>query len=714
MMDMALLFELFILSCAAGIVLTMAVPERSAPSVLAWIASISSAIILIAGGIGLFTNQPFQAELWRISSLGTMGIGMDRLSALFVFMAGLVFLPVSVFSARYMQRYSGRYSLRSFSIFYHLLFASVVLLLIAADALSFLLAWEVMSILCYLLVNYEHEKQDNTRASFLMLVMGEAGFISVVFGFLLLTGPSGGLDFASLRLNAGTIGGVMRWVIFLLTFFGFSVKAGLVPANTWLPRAHTAAPGSFSAILSGVTLNLGIYGIIRINADILPALNAGPGIVVLITGSLSALLGILYATTENDMKKMLAHSSTENMGIVTAGLGAGMVFAATQHPVLAGIAFIASLYHMINHSMFKTLLFLGSSGIELKTGGRDMNRLGGLIRFMPWTAAFFLIGALSIAALPPFNGFVSEWLTLQTMLQSASLLSIPVKITFALSGAALALTAGLAVTCFVKAFAMSFLGMGRSESSRRAVELPWSMRSAMGFLSLLCIVFGIFPTYVIPVLDRTVTPIVHESAADALVPPFFTVGRGNKKFGRAFVADFHKLGAQVGSDVLPGRGLVVLHRGGRRNPVVFAMSTSYTFVVLLLLLGATLVMLRIVVRRRKVRYQPAWDGGLRRLPSHMTYTATGFSNPVRIIFSAVFHPTVTKETKEAVAEHFRTAITKERREVHITERLILQPVVSMLRTVSGRIAKIHSGSVNTYAMYVIITLILLLMGGQFF
>ena len=305
MMDMALLFELFILSCAAGIVLTMAVPERSAPSVLAWIASISSAIILIAGGIGLFTNQPFQAELWRISSLGTMGIGMDRLSALFVFMAGLVFLPVSVFSARYMQRYSGRYSLRSFSIFYHLLFASVVLLLIAADALSFLLAWEVMSILCYLLVNYEHEKQDNTRASFLMLVMGEAGFISVVFGFLLLTGPSGGLDFASLRLNAGTIGGVMRWVIFLLTFFGFSVKAGLVPANTWLPRAHTAAPGSFSAILSGVTLNLGIYGIIRINADILPALDAGPGIVVLITGSLSALLGILYATTENDMKKML-------------------------------------------------------------------------------------------------------------------------------------------------------------------------------------------------------------------------------------------------------------------------------------------------------------------------------------------------------------------------------------------------------------------------
>ncbi len=713
-MNIPILLELFLLSCAAGILLAMAVPERYAPAVLAWTASISSAVILIAGGIGLFTNQSFQAELWRISSLGTLSISMDRLSALFVFMAGLIFLPVSVFSARYMQRYSGRYSLRSFSIFYHLLFAAVVLLLIAADALSFLLAWEVMSILCYLLINYEHEKPDNTSSGLLTLVMGEAGFLAVVFGFLLLAGPAGGLDFADLRLNAGAIGGATRWVIFLLTFFGFGIKAGIIPVNTWLPKAYKAAPGNVAAILSGVTLNLAVYGIIRVNADILPALTAGPGIVALITGSLSALIGILYATTEDDMQMMLAHSSIENAGIIIAGIGAGMVFVAMHHPVLAGIAFIAALYHMINHSMFKTLLFLGSSGIELKTGGRDMNKLGGLIRFMPWTAAFFLIGALSIAALPPFNGFVSEWLTLQTMLQSASLQSIPVKITFALSGAALALTAGLAVTCFVKAFGMSFLGMGRSESSRRAVELPWSMRSAMLFLALLCIVSGILPTYIIPVLDRTVTPIVHESAVDALVPPFFTGGRGKERLNRDFAADFHKLGAQVGSDVLPGRGLVVLHQGGKSNPVVFAMSTSYTFVVLLLLLGATMVMLRIVVRRQKVRYQPAWDGGVRKLLPGMTYSATGFSNPVRVIFNTVFHPTVTIETGESPVGHFRTAITMERTEVHITERLALQPVVSMLKAISARIAAMHSGSVNTYAMYVVISLVLLLIGERFF
>ncbi len=713
-MNIPILIELFLLSCAAGILLAMAVPERSAPAVLAWTASISSIIILIAGGIGLFTNQSFHAEFWQISSLGHLSIAMDRLAALFVFMAGMIFLPVSIFSARYMQRYSGRYSLRSFSIFYHLLFAAVVLLLIAADALSFLLAWEVMSILCYLLINYEHEKPDNTESGLLTLVMGEAGFLAVVFGFLLLAGPAGGLDFATLKLNAGAISGATRWVIFLLTFFGFGIKAGIIPVNTWLPKAYKAAPGNVAAILSGVTLNLAVYGILRVNADILPALTAGPGIVVLITGSLSALIGILYATTTDDMQVMLAHSSIENAGIIIAGLGAGMVFAAMHHPVLAGIAFIASLYHLINHSMFKTLLFLGSSGIELKTGSRDMNRLGGLIRFMPWTAAFFLIGALSIAALPPFNGFVSEWLTLQTMLQSASLQSIPVKITFALSGATLALTAGLAVTCFVKAFAMSFLGMGRSESSRRAVELPWLMRSAMGFLAFLCIVSGILPTYIIPVLDHTVTPIVHESAVNALVPPFFTGGQGKEKLNRAFAADFHKLGAQVGSNFLPGRGLVVLHQGGKRNPVVFAMSTSYTFVVLLFLLGATMVMLRIVVKRQKVRYRPAWDGGVRKLLPGMTYSATGFSNPVRVIFNTVFHPTVTIETGESPVGHFRTAITMERTEVHITERLALKPVVLMLRSISARIAAMHSGSVNIYAMYVVISLVLLLIGERFF
>jgi len=235
------------------------------------------------------------------------------------------------------------------------------------------------------------------------------------------------------------------------------------------------------------------------------------------------------------MKKMLAHSSIENMGIIVAGFGAGFVFVASGHPVPASIAFTAALYHMTNHSLYKVLLFLGVSAVDAGVGHRDMDYLGGLIKVMPWTGFFVLIGALSIAALPPFNGFVSEWLTLQALLRSAELSSSVVKMVFALCGAALALTAALAVTCFAKAFSMSFLGHTRSSSAEKAIEVKRSMLAPMGILAFTCLLFGILPTYVIPVLDRVIYPLTHESVSDALVPPFFTVMPGDAKLSNAFV-----------------------------------------------------------------------------------------------------------------------------------------------------------------------------------
>jgi hydrogenase-4 component B len=389
------------------------------------------------------------------------------------------------------------------------------------------------------------------------------------------------------------LGAAARWLVFLLTFFGFGVKAGLVPVNTWLPRAHPAPPANVSAILSGVILNLGLYGIIRVNLDLVPLTMIGAGVVVLVVGTISALVGILYATTENDLKAMLAHSSIENIGIVTAGLGAGLIFTAYGRPVLAGIAFIAAFYHMINHSMYKALLFLGAGTVDDRAGTRDLDKLGGLIRAMPWTAGAFLVGALAISALPPFNGFVSEWLTLQTMLRSAELPSTLVKIAFALCGAGLALTAALAVTCFVKAFAMGFLGMSRSEQAAQAVEAKTSSIAPMVLLAALCLLLGVLPTYVIPALNYELQPFVDASAADALVPPFFAANPTHDTLPPAFVADFHDLGAQVGQHILPGRGLVVLHRGGAENPVVFAMSTSYMLVTLIGLLILTYVVIRV-------------------------------------------------------------------------------------------------------------------------
>jgi hydrogenase-4 component B len=327
---------------------------------------------------------------------------------------------------------------------------------------------------------------------------------------------------------------------------------------------------------------------------------------------------------------------------------------------------------------------------------------------MPWTAFFFLAGTLSIAALPPFNGFVSEWLTLQTMLQSAALSSAGVKIVFALCGAGLALTAALAVTCFVKAFSMSFLGMTRSGEASKAREISRSMLIPMAILAIFCLLLGVLPTYIIPTLDRTVSPLVRESVVDELVPPFFTVGKEDPKFGGDFVSEFHDLGAQTGKGFLPGRGLVVLHRGSEKNPVIFAMSSSYTLVMLVLLLGGAFLVVRMLTKHRKVRRHPAWDGGVRRLLPEMTYTATAFSNPVRVVFDAIFRPSTVEDTRETVAEHFRTAIKNGREEVHIVDRSVFHPIVEFMQSTSVLLGQMHSGSVNVYAAYVTISLIAVL------
>ncbi len=638
----------------------------------------------------------FEVRLWSLPFVGKLVLRMDPLSALFIFVTGIIHLPVSVFSAGYLKRYLNRYSLKGFGVLYQLLFASIVLVLMAGDVLSFLLAWEVMSIVSYLLVNYEHEHEDNTRSGLLMLAMGEAGTLAAALAFLILARGAVSLDFFSVKEASPGLGEGARWAIFLLSLLGFGVKAGLVPVSSWLPKAHPAAPGNVSALLSGIILNLGLYGIVRVNADLLPVTRMGQGLIVLVVGTISALIGILYATTRNDMKRMLAHSSIENMGIITAGIGAGLVFGSTGERTMAGIAFIAALYHMVNHSVYKALLFLGAGAVDSSVGHRDMDRLGGLIRVMPWTALFFLAGALSISAMPPFNGFVSEWLTLQTMLRSATIESPQVRIVFALCGAGLALTAALAVTCFVKAFAMSFLGVSRSEEARHGHEVARSMTFPMGFLAAICLVLGVVPTYVLPVLEE-------------LVPPFFTVKEGDSRFNDAFVSEFHDLGAQVGRGLVPGSGLVVLHRGSEENPVVFAMSTSYTSVVLILLIGGTFLGVGYVSRRRTVSRRPAWDGGVRRLLPEMTYTATGFSNPVRVIFDAVFRPFTVEETRETVAQHFRTAIMSGRVDVHIVDRYVSQPVLRLTRWAAAWLGRMHAGSVNVYAAYVFVSLILFLL-----
>jgi hydrogenase-4 component B len=697
-------------ACAVGIALSLVMQPKRQGALLAWAGGVAAIAAAVAGTVALVSGDTFTRALWPLPGLSTLTLRLDPLSAVFVLVTGLVLLPASIYAGGELRGGSMPGRERAFTIMALALAASIVLILVSGDVLLFLLAWEVMSILCYLLIASGRGDDDaQVGSGYLLLAMGEAGTLAAALGFLLLAVNAPSVEFGALRSAGESLGQVSRWAVFLLTFFGFGVKAGLVPVNSWLARAYADAPRAFAPVLAGATLNLGLYGILRVNAELLPATNVTTGLVALGVGTASALIGILYATTDNDLKVMLAHSSIENVGIVVAGAGAGMVFIAAAHPALASIAFLAALYHLINHSLYKTLLFIGVGAVEARTGTRDMDRLGGLGKVMPLAAAGFLAGTLAIAGLPPLNGFVSEWLTLQSLLRAAELASTGAKIVFALCGAALALTAALAVTCFVKVFAMTFLGMRRLPRERNVGEAGRPALAAMGMLAMLCLGFGVLPTYVIALVDPASVQLTAASASDALVPPFFAPNTGHAALPPAFLAEFHDLGAQVGQGVLPGRGLVVMHRGGETNPVVFAMSSSYMGIALIVLLLLTWAVVRLwLTRRRRVGHGERWDGGLRRLLPEMTYTATGFSNPVRVIFDAIFRPTTVEDTRETVAEHFRNAIRREMARVHLVDRLVFRPVRTATLGFARILAAMHHGKINAYVTYAFLALLIVL------
>jgi formate hydrogenlyase subunit 3/multisubunit Na+/H+ antiporter MnhD subunit len=483
-----------LLWCAAAllgtsVVAVAAARHRAASTTVYGVALGATAIALVVAAWSLLAQHP--PEGVRLP-LGLPWLGahfrLDALSAFFLLVVNLGAAAASLFALGY-----GRHEESPARVlpFYPAFLAGMNLVVLADDAFTFLLSWEFMSLTSWALVMAHHRRSGNATAGYIYLLMASLGTLALLLAFGLLAGSTGGYAFEVIRQSAPATG--VAATVLVLTLIGAGSKAGLVPLHVWLPLAHPAAPSHVSALMSGVMTKVAVYGFVRLVFDLLGPPHWSWGALVPLLGGVTAVMGVLYALMQHDLKRLLAYHTVENIGIIFIGLGLALAFQANRMPAAAALALTAALFHVFNHSVFKSLLFFGAGAVLTATGERDMERLGGLIDRMPLTAFAFLVGSAAISALPPFNGFVSEWLTFQAILLSPALPQWLLKFLVPAIGALLALSAALAAACFVKAFGVTFLGRPRTPVARDAAETDrWSLAAMFAFAGL-CLLAGIIP-----------------------------------------------------------------------------------------------------------------------------------------------------------------------------------------------------------------------------
>ncbi len=516
---------------------------------------------------------------------------LDMLAAFFLVVVNLGAAAASLFAIGY-----GAHDPEPARVlpFYPAFLAGMNLVVLADDAFTFLVSWEFMSLTSWALVMAHHRVRDNLQAGYVYLVMASFGTLCLLLGFGLLTGADGNYAFAAIRATPPTAG--IAAGVLMLVLAGAGSKAGLVPLHVWLPLAHPAAPSHVSALMSGVMTKVAVYGFVRIVFDLLGPPAWWWSMVVLSLGGITAVMGVLYALMQNDLKRLLAYSTVENIGIVFIGLGLALAFKADAMPSAAALALTAGLFHVFNHSVFKSLLFLGAGAVTTSTGERDMDRLGGLIHRMPATAFAFLVGAVAISALPPFNGFVSEWLTFQAILLSPQLPSWGLKFLVPAVGALLALAAALAAACFVRAFGITFLGRPRQPQAALARETDRWSRAAMFCLAAVCLIAGILPGYFIDTLAPVVT------------------GFSGERMPVQSGIDWHSI-VPIAESRSSYNGLLVF--------LFIAISGTFTALAIHRLASAAL------------RRGPAWDCGYPDLSPLTQYSAGSFAQPIRRVFGTL-------------------------------------------------------------------------------
>lgn len=634
-------------------------------------------VLATAAGAAGMLGHAWSLRVDWIVPLGGLELALDPLAGFFLALVGAAAVPASVWVLGDPDgRTRGGGTWLAFV-------AAMATVPLAANLMTFALAWELMSLASYLLVlqgarqaaneGARQARDEDARAAehaaWVYAVMTHAGLAAILTGMFLLTAWTGSTGFGDWRVAAATLAPGPRGLVWFLLALGFATKAGVIPLHVWLPLAHPAAPSHVSALMSGVMIKLGIYGLLRASFD---WLGAGPpwwGVTLLLAGTASALVGVLYALVDHDLKRLLAFHSIENIGIILIGLGAGQLYASGGLHGLALLGIVAALYHTANHAAFKALLFLGAGSVLHGTGTRDMEVLGGLIKRMPWTAACFLVGSASIAALPPLNGFVSEWLTFQALLQNVQIPRAGLNLVFAAGIAGLALTGGLAMACFVKAFGITFLALPRSDAAARAHEVTLPMRAAMVALALACLALGVLPTVIVPVLAAAAGPL----AGTPTPPPM-----GNWLTVR-ISGDFATLSAPV-----------------------IAVALALAFV-------ATLGGLRLVGASRRRRRYETWGCGRLLQTSRMEYTATAFANPFKRVFDFFYRPVKHLEIEHHPASRFFVRrIEYENPTRAIFEDWLYRPALGALRAGARQARRIQSGSANLYLAYILAALLLLL------
>ena len=519
---------------------------------------------------------------------------IDALAAFFLVVVNLGGAAASLFAVGYGRH---EHSPQRVLPFYPAYLAAMNIVVMADDAFSFLVSWEFMSLTSWALVVSHHQLRENLRAGYVYLLMASFGTLALLLSFGLLAGADGNYAFDTIRASHPTA--ALAALVLVLTVVGAGSKAGVVPLHAWLPLAHPAAPSHVSALMSGVMTKVAVYGFIRIVFDLLGPPDWWWSMVVLAVGGITAVMGVLYALMQHDLKRLLAYHTVENIGIIYIGLGLALAFKAEGMPLAAALALTAGLFHVFNHSVFKSLLFFGAGAVLNATGERDMEHLGGLIHRMPQTAFVFLVGCAAISALPPLNGFVSEWLTFQAILLSPQLPSWGLKFLVPAVGALLALSAALAAACFVKAFGVSFLGRARTPAAANAKETDSNSLAAMYFLAALCLVAGIVPSFFIDALAPVTKSLVGVSMP-------------------------HQAGVEWLS-IVP----IAESRSSYNGLLVF---------IFVLLSGSIAAFAIHRLASDKLRRGPAWDCGYPDPSPATQYTASSFAQPIRRVYgTTVFH-----------------------------------------------------------------------------